>query len=220
MASGRIRWLILLALLLACALLCGALRLASPDLGRTQAVTLTAAALLALWPLVAAPLAAGDRATAPVALGESLVVCTAMLAAVWLALDLLTALRLVAMLLPMLVSVQLLLALRLHPTTLALALALSMSAPAWLAPASAAAGSQGRLAPLSVMLNPLSALASACRCDYLRSDWFYAHSAIGASEFNYPGYGVALLACVAIALALAALSRRARSAPVAGIVQH
>lgn len=203
----HVRWIPVIALMLTTAAACGGLLLGDVAQSAAETATAMAAALLALWPLYAMPisLSVASRNRAPAALLEAVMVAASAMLAVWFMAEALTALRLLAILLLLLLIVQLLLGFGINRVSLTIGLVLAMLAPVWSAPIEAAASS-GRLATLAVLANPLSALASACGCDYLRSLWFYQHSNIGASQFAYPAYGSSLLSCAGLLGALAALS--------------
>lgn len=81
--------------------------------------------------------------------------------------------------------------------------ALALSLPLWLAPLAELRGSRSELAAWIVTLSPLSHLASAAGCDYLRTDWFYRHSVLGSLRFEYPALSAVLAAYAAAAAALA-----------------
>lgn len=72
-------------------------------------------------------------------------------------------------------------------------LALASLAPVFAAPLVEAAGNPERLTMLVVSASPLTALAVSLDLDYLRTGWFYAHSALGSLRYTYPAWGAACL---------------------------
>lgn len=66
-------------------------------------------------------------------------------------------------------------------------LALLGSAPLWLGPA---AERWPRLIDAVVAISPLTYLAVMCDYDYLRGQWFYAHSTLGSLRYSYPSGAV------------------------------
>lgn len=80
---------------------------------------------------------------------------------------------------------------------------LALSMPLWLGPLAELRGSRSELGAWIVTLSPLSHLASAAGCDYLRTDWFYRHSVLGSLRFEYPTLPAVLAAYGAAAAALA-----------------
>jgi hypothetical protein len=73
-------------------------------------------------------------------------------------------------------------------------------APVWLGTAAQLAGSQSGWPARIVALAPGTHLATAIDCDYLRTQWFYAHAPIGGLRFDYPDY-LAVLGCYVILVA-------------------
>ena len=209
-AGARLdRYLPLFALLLTAVALCAALLAVPAPVSAAETTTLIGTVILVLWPLYAPPLVAQQTSNALGALQSLLLAVTAATAvAAWL-LDAGAALRLAMVLTMLLLVVQLLLGLGVHRLTLTAALALLALAPIWVAPISAAASGEHALARLSLLVNPMSALAVACRCDFLRSPWFYARSSIGASQYHYPTFAGVLPTCVLLVAALSILTLRA-----------
>lgn len=81
---------------------------------------------------------------------------------------------------------------------------LGLAMPLWLAPLAELRGSRSELGAWIVTLSPLSHLASAAGCDYLRTEWFYRNSALGSLRFEYPATPAVLGAYAAAAAALVA----------------
>ncbi len=67
------------------------------------------------------------------------------------------------------------------------ALALAVMAPLWLGPWAERFSATESLANAVLWVSPLTYLASAAEYDYLRSQWFYLRSPIGAIRYEYPG---------------------------------
>ncbi|MGH0033638.1 MAG: hypothetical protein ACQGVK_01280 [Myxococcota bacterium] len=66
-------------------------------------------------------------------------------------------------------------------------LGLSASGPLWLGPLAERLGTWPGVATAIVAMSPISYLAVLADTDYLRGEWFYAHSALGSLRFDYPG---------------------------------
>lgn len=210
--AGLDRYLPRFTLLLTAVALCAALLAGPAPASPAETTTLIGTVILMLWPLYAPPLAAQRPSNALRALQDLLLAATATtVIAAWL-IDAGAAARFGLVLTTLLLVVQLLLGLGVHRLTLTAALALLALAPIWAAPISAAASGEQALASASLLVNPVSALAVACRCDFLHSPWFYAHSSIGASQYHYPTFAVVLLTCVLLAAALSILTLRAGAA--------
>jgi hypothetical protein len=88
-----------------------------------------------------------------------------------------------------------------------LALLAAAAAPVWLGPWAEATGSAA-VAGAVVACSPLSYLAAMLDHDYLRGQWFYAHSPLGGLRFAYPDPLGASAACLALSALLAGRSRR------------
>jgi len=58
--------------------------------------------------------------------------------------------------------------------------------PLWLGPLAEAFNPHQFIVDGIVSLSPISHLAVLLQVDYLRSDWFYQHSALGSLRFHYP----------------------------------
>ncbi|WP_405234313.1 hypothetical protein [Lentisalinibacter salinarum] len=79
-------------------------------------------------------------------------------------------------------------------------------APVWAGPLVELAGNPGWLRGLVIGASPLTALSVAIELDYLRTPWFYAHSALGSMRYDYPTW-LTILACLSV-LPAAVLVRR------------
>lgn len=77
-------------------------------------------------------------------------------------------------------------------------------APVWLGPAAEWSTDQ-TIADAAVAISPLTYLAGTVDYDYLRSLWFYEHSAIGSLRFAYPNPVAATLAWLLGSMAVAAV---------------
>jgi hypothetical protein len=86
------------------------------------------------------------------------------------------------------------------------------AAPLWLAPLSELARSS-LLVDAVLAVSPLTLLAALADFDYLRTGWFYQHSALGALRYTYPP-DWALIAAYALLPTAAVLTARGR--PAAG----
>jgi len=86
------------------------------------------------------------------------------------------------------------------------ALAALTLAPVWAGPLVELAGNPGWLRGLVIAASPLTALSVAIELDYLRTPWFYAHSALGSMRYDYPTW-FTILACLSV-LPAAVLIRR------------
>lgn len=93
-------------------------------------------------------------------------------------------------------SCSMLLAVLSRPALLALLLALA-GLPLWAAPLVEWAGNPPLLTALVVGVSPLTVFAVALEFDFLRSEWWYAHSALGSLRYTYPG-GEILFAALAV----------------------
>jgi hypothetical protein len=87
--------------------------------------------------------------------------------------------------------------------------ALAGAAPIWLGPLAELAG-RG-LADAAVAASPLSYLAVAADCDYLRIHWFYTHSVMGSIRFDYPDPAILSAAYLALGLLFLAGAERLAS---------
>ena len=81
--------------------------------------------------------------------------------------------------------------------------------PVWAGPLVELAGNPDWLTRLVVYVSPLTTFAVALDVDYLRTIWFYDHSAIGSMRYHYPG----LLGCIALLSLLPAVSLIRRGLP-------
>jgi hypothetical protein len=79
------------------------------------------------------------------------------------------------------------------------------TAPLWLGPIALRVGSTD-LTNAIVAVSPLSFLAVACRCDYLRCSWFYARTPVGSIRFEYPDAWAIALVLMTLALGAGALA--------------
>lgn len=86
--------------------------------------------------------------------------------------------------------------------------ALALSAPLWLAPLAELRGGGSDLGARVIASSPLSHLASAAGCDYLRTEWFYRHSALGGMRFEYPTVTTVLAVYATLAAVLAFFTSR------------
>ncbi len=87
-------------------------------------------------------------------------------------------------------------------------LLLASSAPLWAAPL---AELHAPLATLVACASPLSLLGVLMDHDYLRTAFFYQHSALGALSYRYPSAGVFAGAYAAVATALWAIALRPKT---------
>jgi len=95
--------------------------------------------------------------------------------------------------------------------------ALMMLSPLWLAPLAEAAAPDRTVANLAIALSPLTYLSAAADYDYLRTPWFYGHSAIGSLRYDYPPPVVYAAVCLGAGLAATLTSLRPnRGRPEAG----
>jgi hypothetical protein len=95
------------------------------------------------------------------------------------------------------------------------------AAPLWLGPAAELLAGRQAVVDTVVAISPLSYLGVLADVDYLKSDWFYRHTAFGGLRYAYPsvaGFTAAYLALGAAALGLRPLlartGRRALAATV------
>lgn len=86
--------------------------------------------------------------------------------------------------------------------------ALALTAPLWLAPLAELRGGGSDLGAWVVASSPLSHLASAAGCDYLRAEWFYRHAALGGMRFEYPPLVTVLAVYATFAVVLAFFTSR------------
>jgi len=70
-------------------------------------------------------------------------------------------------------------------------------APVWAAPLVELGGNPPWLRGLVIGSSPVTALSLALDLDYLRTTWFYAHSALGSMRYDYPAWS-AILACLSV----------------------
>lgn len=82
------------------------------------------------------------------------------------------------------------------------AAAIAALAPVWAGPLVELAGNPDWLTRVVVYVSPLTTFAVALDVDYLRTIWFYDHSAIGSMRYHYPG----LMNCIALLALLPAAS--------------
>jgi squalene-hopene/tetraprenyl-beta-curcumene cyclase len=93
-------------------------------------------------------------------------------------------------------------------TAIALA-GLSAGAPVWFAPIAERLSDMQFLTDLSIAISPLSYLAVIADFDYLRTPWFYAHSALGSIRYSYPNPWILAAAyAVTAGIGLALILRR------------
>jgi hypothetical protein len=90
----------------------------------------------------------------------------------------------------------------------AFALATACAAPVWLGPLLEAFGGPERAVDLVVAASPLTYLAVLCGYDYLRQDWFYAHSTVASLRFAYPTALTPTVFYLALAVALSVIDQR------------
>ncbi len=115
----------------------------------------------------------------------------------------------------LLAAANVVIALRFLPAALVCVVLLALTlAPVWAAPAVELAGNPAWLDRLVIGASPLTAFAVPLELDYLRTNWFYAHSALGSMRYDYPGV-IWIWTC--LSLLPAALFARQR---VAGIDLH
>jgi hypothetical protein len=69
--------------------------------------------------------------------------------------------------------------------------------PIWAAPAIELAGNPAAISNTVVAASPLSVLALSLDLDYLRTSWFYSHSALGSMRYDYPEW---LIVCAILSL--------------------
>jgi hypothetical protein len=211
MAQHSLRLLPLTGLITAAASACLAIVGSDPERTGADVATAIGSTLLSLWPLYAAPLQLHRSEASFWALGQVCIVMLIVAVAIGFADTLQTALHMSLVLLPLLLSVQLLVGLRINRILLTLLLALAMLTPLWLAPLAALLGSSSGVAAAAAALSPLSALAGSAGCDYLRLMWFYQHSTIGASPVGYPTQVQTLWCCgVILTLLVVASALRGR----------
>jgi hypothetical protein len=84
--------------------------------------------------------------------------------------------------------------------------------PVWAAPIVEAAGNPAWLNRLALWGSPSTALAVAIDLDYLRTEWFYATSALGSMRYTYPDWVFVVLPLSAVP-AGALILERLRDAP-------
>ena len=75
-------------------------------------------------------------------------------------------------------------------------------APLWAAPLVEYAGNPSPVRELVIGSSPLTALAIALDLDYLRSAWFYGHSALGSMRYDYPAWAAILCGLSALPAAV------------------
>jgi hypothetical protein len=80
--------------------------------------------------------------------------------------------------------------------------------PLWLGPLAQWLGNQSPGPTRIVALSPASHLAVALDCDFLRLQWFYAHSPLGGLRFDYPELWLVLAGYGAAAIILGLLTRQ------------
>jgi hypothetical protein len=76
---------------------------------------------------------------------------------------------------------------RLLITTVVVAL---VATPIWLGPVAELSGNSGWVTNLVVAVSPLSAFSVALDFDFLRTNWFYQHSALGSLRYAYASWFV------------------------------
>lgn len=84
--------------------------------------------------------------------------------------------------------------------------------PVWAAPLVELTGNPDWLNRAVINASPVTAVAVAVDLDFLRSEWFYANSALGSMRYDYPGWIPIILAYSVIPSALL-FYERLRSAP-------
>ncbi len=87
-----------------------------------------------------------------------------------------------------------------------LLLGIFAASPVWLGPWAEVTG-HVQAANVVVAVSPLSYLAALAQYDYLRGQWFYAHSPLGSLRFDYPGVLAASMAWAALAALCRGLAR-------------
>lgn len=80
-----------------------------------------------------------------------------------------------------------------RPFAVALIAAL-LAAPVWLAPAVESAGNPPGLTTFALAASPVTVFASAIDLDFLRTNWFYEHSALGSLRYAYPAWTTSIAA--------------------------
>ena len=73
------------------------------------------------------------------------------------------------------------------PLAVLLVLGLAASGPLWLGPWAEYLGANQVVADTIIACNPLTFLAVLADYDYLRNQWFYAHTPFGGLRYSYPG---------------------------------
>lgn len=79
--------------------------------------------------------------------------------------------------------------------------------PIWAAPAVELAGNPAWLDRLVIGASPLTAFAAPLELDYLRTNWFYGHSALGSMRYDYPGV-ISVWSCLSLLPAASLASSR------------